>query len=259
MRLNPATKIRLPALRERAEDIADLVRFSLLDALTAPAMASLVHAFLVKHPTLSDFDASGNAVWFKRPSAKLASPNAFTIFLAPTALKRLVEHPWPGNHRELRLFTANLLVFTLCRLLEAPELPNRARAPAVLSISDDLVDALLRAEPKLPQPDKERQPAAEVTRNSAASPNTAHQRDGMWVEIPEALGFARTASDVEKQYLEQLFLRYHGDLTAMARRLLGPEGQARQVHLRLNQLGLKIKTLRQRLPARARSDATERS
>ncbi|HEY5958361.1 MAG TPA: sigma 54-interacting transcriptional regulator [Polyangiaceae bacterium] len=254
MRLNPATRIRLPALRDRTEDIPDLVRFSLLEALTSASMVSLVHAFLVKYPTLSSFDASGNAVWFRRPAARLASPNAFTIFMAPTTLKRLVEHPWPGNHRELRLFTANLLVFTLCQLLEGPDTSNRARAPAVITISDDLVDGLL--------------PTSESKTRSLSTPQRAadvrqrigERRDGVWVEIPEGLGFARTASQIEKQYLEQLYLRYRGDLAAMAQRLLGPQGQARQVHLRLNQLGLKIKALRQQLSSGNRpGHSTEKS
>ena len=89
MRLNPATKIRLPPLRERPEDIAALVRFSLLEALQSTAMASLVHAFLVKYPTLASFDPSQNAVLFRRPAAKLAVTNGFTIFMAQGALKRL--------------------------------------------------------------------------------------------------------------------------------------------------------------------------
>src|SRR3989442_11011924 len=33
MRLNPATRLRVPPLRERREDLPDLVRFALLDAL----------------------------------------------------------------------------------------------------------------------------------------------------------------------------------------------------------------------------------
>jgi hypothetical protein len=52
---------------------------------------------------------------------------------------------------------------------------------------------------------------------------------------------------VERQYLERIYLAHHGDLDAMAKRLLGPKATARQVHLRLNQLGLGIKSLRQKL------------
>jgi two-component system nitrogen regulation response regulator GlnG len=243
MRLNPATKVRLPPLRERRDDIADLLRFSLLEALQSPAMASLIHAFLVKYPTLSSFDPSQNVVHFRRPSAKLAVPNAFSIFMAPSALKRLEEHPWPGNHRELRLFSTNLLVFTLCQLLEGPDASARPRAPAVLAITDELVEGLL------PNPIPVN--AVESRSRSVSLPTRAESgpHDGIFVRVPEGLGFARTASEVEKQYLEHLYLQHQGDLAAVARRLLGTRGTSRQVHLRMNQLGLKVKALRLQLLA----------
>lgn len=242
MRLNPATRIRLPPLRERREDIADLLRFSVLEALQSPAMASLVHAFLIKFPTLSSFDPSENAVLFRRPSAKLAAANGFTVFLAPGALKRLVDHGWPGNHRELRLFATNLLVFTLCQLLEGPDAGARSRAPAVLALTDELVDGLLSSTGA-----QVSEGALAASRAMSPRPTELQESGGVLVEIPEGLGFSTTASRVETQYLEHLYMKHRGDLAAVARYLLGPLGTARQVHLRFNQLGLKIKLMRQHL------------
>lgn len=258
MRLNPATRVRLPPLRERPEDIPDLVRFSVLEALQSPAMASLVHAFLVKCPTVTSFEPAQNAVWFRRPSAKLATPNAFSVFVAPSTLKRLVEHSWLGNHRELRLLVTNLLVFTLCQLLESPDQGPRARAPAVLSITDELVDRLLddsstgyRVSPTDPS-------SSNATSVAAIGPrSTSVLGHPVSVNIPNGLGFSGAASAVERQYLEALYLHHRGDLAAMAHQLLGPSGSPRQVHLRLNQLGLKVKMLRQRLMAE-RVDASDR-
>jgi two-component system nitrogen regulation response regulator GlnG len=255
MRLNPATKIHIPPLRERTEDIPDLVRHSLLEALASPAMASLVHAFLVKHPTLSSFDPSENVVWFRRPTAKLAKANAFSLFVAPSTLKRLVDHHWPGNHRELRLFATNLLVFTLCQMLEGSENRERERAPAVLPITDELVDRLLPRTNLVTKGIDSITARTEFVQNE--SPFEKGQR--LLVDIPKGLGFAQTANAVEKQYLEQLFVKYGGDLSTMAFQLLGPKGSARQVHLRLNQLGLRIKALREMLvsrrhPQRAQGD-----
>lgn len=241
MRLNPATKIRLPPLRERPGDIPDLLRFALLEALQSSALASLVHAFLVKYPTGASFDPQHNAVWFRRPSAKLASPNGFTIFVAPSSLKQIVDHPWPGNHRELRLFVANMLVFTLCQLLEGVE-RERARGPAVLSLTDELVERLLPlagTKPDLNRP---------MPNRGNDHPLESGQTNRRFsIEIPTGLGFSRIAFQVEKQYMEQLYLHHRGDLEAMAHQLLGSKGSPRQVHLRLNQLGLGIKALRQKL------------
>jgi DNA-binding NtrC family response regulator len=254
MRLNPATRIQLPALRERPEDIPDLVTHCILEALTSTSMASLVHAFLVKHPTLQPFDPQANVVLFRRPSAKLAGPDGFTVFIGPATLARLVEHTWPGNHRELRLLVTNLLVFTLCQAIdgeptEIGEVREPARAPAVVTITDELLDRLL---PRRGSSGSHRE--ADVGSGNPTLPRAARQ-GGVWVEVPLGLGFAKTATQVERQYMDHLFTSYNGNLDAMAQALLGPNGTARQVHLRLNQLGLSIKALRRRLLSR--SDDTQ--
>ena len=64
------------------------------------------------------------------------------------------------------------------------------------------------------------------------------------VEVQPATSFARVSADVERQYLRALFEACGGDLERMARELLGPRGSARQVHLRLNQLGLRLRDMR---------------
>jgi hypothetical protein len=64
------------------------------------------------------------------------------------------------------------------------------------------------------------------------------------IELPTSGSFARVSAEVERQYLRALFEACAGDLERMARELLGPRGTARQVHLRLNQLGLRLRELR---------------
>ena len=64
------------------------------------------------------------------------------------------------------------------------------------------------------------------------------------VAVSAAPSFARLSADVERQYLRAVFDACDGDLERMARELLGSRGSARQVHLRLNQLGLKLRDLR---------------
>ncbi len=262
MRLNPATRIKLPPLRERREDIPDLVRYCIMEALTSSAMSSLIHAFLVKHPTLQPFDWTRNTVLFRRPSAKLARPEAFTVFVAPSTLERLVEHAWPGNHRELRLFVNNLLVFGLCQTLEGQtesfsETTEPARAPAVLSITDELVDRLLPRTNVVESPSPRGVTTAAVGSPDVEAVHPSSPGRGVRIELPTGLGFAKTANHVERQYLEHLFLHSKGDLSAMARVLLGPTGTTRQVHLRLNQLGLSLKALRTQVMARTLQSGDE--
>jgi two-component system nitrogen regulation response regulator GlnG len=57
----------------------------------------------------------------------------------------------------------------------------------------------------------------------------------------------KVAVACERQYFEQLWLREKGDFAAMARILLGDEEHGRKVQLRFNQLGLKVRELKDRL------------
>jgi hypothetical protein len=49
---------------------------------------------------------------------------------------------------------------------------------------------------------------------------------------------------VERQYLVALFQAFEGDLAQIARELFGPGADRRKVHLRMNQLGLRLRELR---------------
>ena len=230
MRLNPATRLRLPALRERREDLADLVRFAFLEALRSEPLRPLARAYLARFPTPEDFADAENVVVFGRPRAVAARRDAFSVFISREALERLVAHDWPGNHRELRLFAANALVFALTQHLDAAPVATAARAPAVLDVPDPLIARLLGGV------------AAAQARTSAAAERGGTRR--IEVAIGAAATFARLSADVERQYLRAMFEVCDGDLERMARELLGPHGAARQVHLRLNQLGLRLRDLR---------------
>src|SRR5215470_15495703 len=96
MRLNPATRLRVPPLRERREDLPDLVRFAFLEALRSEPLRPLVRSYLARFPTPEDFDESASLVMFSRPQARAARRDAFSIFFSQSVLARLGAHPWPG-------------------------------------------------------------------------------------------------------------------------------------------------------------------
>ena len=231
MRLNPATRLRVPPLRERREDLPDLVRFAFLEALRSEPLRPLVRSYLAQFPTPEDFDDAENVVVFSRPRAQAARRDAFSVFISREGLANLVAHDWPGNHRELKLLAANAVVFCLTRHLEvAARTTDAARAPAVLDVPDPLVTRLLNA----------------VATKRATKPASKARSGARRIEVevlPEA-SFARVSAEVERQYLRALFEACGGDLARMATELLGPRGSARQVHLRLNQLGLRLRDMR---------------
>jgi DNA-binding NtrC family response regulator len=230
MRLNPATRLRVPALRERREDLPDLVRFAFLEALRSEPLRPLARAYLARFPTPDDFADAENVLVFGRPRAAAARRDAFSVFISREAMERLVAHDWPGNHRELRLLAANALVFALTQHLDAAPAATAARAPAVLDVPDPLIARLLGA--------------VASTKARTPTPTVRGGARRVDVAIAPAASFARLSADVERQYLRAMFDACDGDLDRMARELLGPNGAARQVHLRLNQLGLRLRDLR---------------
>jgi two-component system nitrogen regulation response regulator GlnG len=231
MRLNPATRLRVPALRERREDLPELVRFAFLEALRSEPLRPLVRSYLAQFPTPEDFDENENTVVVSRPRAQAARKDAFSVFISREALDRLVAHHWPGNHRELKLLAANALVFCLTRHLDAaPREATATRAPAVLEVPDPLITRLLGAV------------ASQPTKPGVTGGRAGARR--IEVEVQPEASFARVSADVERQYLRAMFDACSGDLARMAHELLGPEGSARQVHLRLNQLGMRLRDMR---------------
>jgi DNA-binding NtrC family response regulator len=237
MRLNPATRLRVPPLRERREDLPDLIRFALLDALKSEQLRPLLRAYLARFPTPEDYAEENNAVHFGKPQGRAQRRDAFSVFLPQGALQRLCAHPWPGNHRELKLLATNALVFSLVQHLDGDESAadgeaRAQRAPAVLAISDALVDRLLgKAAPQRP---------------AAPGPVISGASGDRRVEIALKPGgtFAEISAEVERQYLMALFHAHGGDLSRMAAELFGPGASRRKVHLRMNQLGLRLRNLR---------------
>jgi DNA-binding NtrC family response regulator len=203
-----------------------------------------VRAYLARFPTPEDLDEGANSIVFGRPRAAAARRDAFSVFVSREAMARMTAHAWPGNQRELRLLATNVLVFCLTRHLDhgagadavarapgarPPAERDGARAPAILDVPDPLIEQLLGSVP------------------SAGGRASARTRGGVRrVEIDLAPGesFARVSAAVERQYLRALFEACRGDLGRMAQELLGPRGSPRQVHLRLNQLGLRLRDLR---------------
>ncbi len=243
-RLNPAAALRVPPLRERTGDLPDLLRFALLEALASPALLPLVRQYLAAFPTPEDFDASANSVLFGRPRADRTPRNAFTICLGQAALERLVAYAWPGNARELRSFATNALVSVLARSLDGAG-GKHERAAAVLPISDQMIGQFLQGQSSSEPDSRLAAPALAPPGDLAEIGRGGVEGFALNVTVAPRAALSQVSIEVERQYLSALFRSCRGDLTKMARTLLGPRGTSRQIHLRLNQLGLGVRKLRE--------------
>jgi DNA-binding NtrC family response regulator len=236
MRLNPATRLRVPPLRDRREDLPQLVRFAVLEALRSEPLRPLLRAYLARFPTPEDYVEENNALILGKPQARSARHDAFTVFLAHSGLARLNLHAWPGNHRELKLLVSNALVFALVQQMDTEAASSKERAPAVLTIPESLIDQLLGTP-------EEQLPGKPLAQPPAPGQLIAGRRR-IEVALKAGPSFSDISADVERQYLMALFDAHEGDLDLMAAELFGPGASRRKVHLRMNQLGLKLRELR---------------
>ncbi len=218
MRLSPATRITLPPLRERPEDLLFFAR-RLCARVGESAEIGALH------------DQVCAAVGIRTDTPlRLAIDRAdddapgLTLVLPGPAWRRLAEHPWPGNIRELSMVLHNIATFTLVGAVDALE----AGLP--------LYSHRLQVDPAL---------IAELLAGTLLiDENRRDEPSGIPVQIEPQDTLNSVSVFVEKQYMVALFEEYDGDLARMADRLLGDPERGRAVRLRMNQIGLKVRDLR---------------
>lgn len=222
MRLNPATAVELPSLADRQIDHERLLQFSLEQALARPYLRGLVDDYRTEQ-------GLGPGQVEVQTGGPVAPPeDDALVFLFPERSMRLLRsYSWPGNLREFAMVVENAVLFALAEMSEVTGGDRRD----VIQVRPKLIRDLLRA-----QPDDEDLDEA-----------TDGWRTRVTVRPQDSLN--KVAVDCERQYFTQLYIRENGDFGAMARFLLGDDEHARKVQLRFNQLGLKVRDLKDRLRA----------
>jgi two-component system nitrogen regulation response regulator GlnG len=218
MRLNPACTVKMPSLVERELDFSRFLSFCVEKAMAGPYLQELVQDYRDRH------GLGGDAIQILAsdsiPKDRL---EGLGLLLSAKSMQQLKRHRWPGNLREFAMTVENALVFTFAELANVPG----GSRPDVVQIRPKLLRDLLRAT----QSPEEEEGEGWLTQVRVASFDTLN----------------RVASEVERQYFIQLYLIHEGDFRGMASVLLGDPDGARKVQLRFNQLGLKVRELKQRI------------
>lgn len=221
MRLNPAAAIRLPPLRERQVDWEQLVAFCAEQALRRLEIRSLVDEVR---------EQSGLAPGATRVVVGGQAPDeddrGMAVFMPDRALRHLKAHPWPGNMRELAMTVENALLFALTETLAVP---STGRVD-VVQIRPKVVRDLLLSTP-------------------LDDAGVLDGQDGLVLPLRIQAGETLNAvsQECERQYFKRLWVDNEGDFGRMAELLLGDAEHARKVQLRFNQLGLKVRALKESL------------
>jgi DNA-binding NtrC family response regulator len=208
MRLNPATAIRLPSLRERRDDMHELLGY-FLSRVCADGYARELVSQYAERNGLRPFGADGRArVEIGRTVPPELDPERIAFVLAPASWKLLSDFEWPGNFRQLEMLLSNLVAFTLVDLVEHVEQVEHVTSGGEHGGSDERVVSGAR-------PDVVTVPArvvADLLRPWSEPGEVASDV----MSVPVALQPDRTLNavscNVERQYLEWLYRRFEGDL-----------------------------------------------
>ena len=215
-RLNPASRLVMPPLRERRDDVLPLAQAMVRRRFAAEGSDRALLLAYARAAGLARVESARLAI-----DAEDANRGAITFVLAKASLAALRAHAWPGNVRELELLIGNATLLSLADALAAAEEGRRPPLPHVVPLSTRLVRELLDGG----WPDASTSVGAR-TRDSKHAPEHTQLRD--------------LARALEKELFARLFEETGGDFEAMAARLLrgDPATNARRVRTRFNQLGL---------------------
>jgi DNA-binding NtrC family response regulator len=129
MRLNPATAVTLPSLRERKDDFEELLAWFMRRAAARPTTATC-------SPSTPSSAARGTDLptTVGRGVPPRADARRIHFLLHPSSFKLLHDFDWPGNFRQFAMTLSNLVTFTLVELVERaesiePDRPRRGRPP----------------------------------------------------------------------------------------------------------------------------------
>ncbi len=245
MRLNPATAMRLPSLTERKDDFSVLLEVFVARVAQEAYNADLLRQYAQQRGlAVREADAVPVSVSRKVPT-KSDSRRIHFVF-HPSSYKQLRDFAWPGNFRQFEMFLSNLITLSLVELVDQAEVvepnnPADASRPDVIPILPRIVRELMR-----PMDISRADPGGDET--GVRVLDDGDHRVSVTVRGGDSLNAVSCA--VERQYLELLFEKYEGDLARMAGVLLSDPTAGRKVQLRMNQLGIKLRSLKQRRRAR---------
>jgi DNA-binding NtrC family response regulator len=261
MRLSPATRVVVPPLRERLEDLRYLAaRFAELAvgerdlaelrARVCSALGLGRDAQLVLRLQRDSAPAGSGIAPALRGDAP--SSNQLTLHMPQGTWKLMQAHAWPGNLRELATVMQNVVTFTLVAAVDALA-GGVTMKSARLQVDPGLVSALLAGSsalrntlppPPMPSGSAAGSAAGQASAVPAGGNAPAAIGEGVRVSVREGRTLNAVAQDVERQYLLALFGASNGSFATMAQTLLGDRTRTRAIRLRFNQLGIKIRALR---------------
>jgi DNA-binding NtrC family response regulator len=243
MRLNPATAMTLPSLHERRDDFSELLDVFVARVAAEPYNRDLLDQYAAQRGLTLPADGGPMPITVGKTVPARPDVRRVHLLFHTSSYKLLHDFVWPGNFRQFEMFLSNLLTLTLVELVDQadvvePEDPGQASRPDVIPVLPRTIRDLMR--PMEPPAEVD----APVGEQAITASTDGTHRAVVTIAPQESLNAVSCA--VERQYLEQLYEKYGGDLARMAEVLLEDASAGRKVQLRMNQLGIKLRKLKRR-------------
>ena len=226
MRLAPAVSIVLPMLSERREDLGNLVRMLVGKLAESDELHPLIKAHASRCGVSDTVDVD-----FGDTSVR---SDCIVVRFTQATRELFETYTWPGNTRELESILDALVLKTVYDVRQGQVL-NR-----ILEIDHYFALSLLGKISNAVSAELPESPA----QLPAASPDLS------WVPEGPFDGFAEMRQALEKAYLCYEYTQADGNMSRLAEKLFG-DGSAKTQHrvtVRLNQLGLHVRSLKTRKP-----------
>jgi DNA-binding NtrC family response regulator len=245
MRLNPATAVTLPSLRQRRDDFQHLLEFFLERVCQGGYNRDLLVQYAEQRQLWVPAEDERLRITVGRKVPARPDPRRVHMLLHQNSYKLLQDFDWPGNFRQFEMVLSNLVTFTLVELVDRVEqIEPTETEGGELDARPDVIVIQPRTIRDLLRPFAEA--LAELSEPRFDEVELRPDADGLRVSlrVGPAESLNAISCEVERQYLERLYHHFAGDLSRVAEFLLADPESGRKVQLRMNQLGIKLRELK---------------
>jgi DNA-binding NtrC family response regulator len=244
MRLNPATAVTLPSLRQRRDDFQHLLEFFLTRVCQSGYNRDLLLQYAEQRELWVPGEGEHLEIGVGRKVPGRPDPRRIHMLLHQNSYKLLQDFNWPGNFRQFEMVLSNLVTFTLVELVDRVAQVEPTEHEADLAARPDVIVIQPRTIRDLLRPFAEAELGDPIA--AAEDAELVAEADGLRLSlrVSPAESLNAVSCEVERQYLERLYRHFVGDLSRVAEFLLADPESGRKVQLRMNQLGIRLRELK---------------
>ena len=230
MRFGPAMRIDIPSLQERRNDLPQLVSTLAEKIAKSEDMTPAVNEHIRRC-------GAQNLIQVDFASGLSPDPNCLCIRFKQATRELFMNHPWPGNIRELESVLDTLILKALYDMRIA-----RSKSRIIEIDHYYAMTMLGHFNNRLLSPETQESSASKAPLVPAISePPTTPELP----ILPRTKDFAELRQNLERDYLRAIYEKAQGDLSQMGELLFGDSSASmkHKITVRMNQLGLRIREI----------------